>query len=328
MLRVTGLVKHYPARRGDGVVHAVEGISFEIERGRALGIVGESGCGKSTMARLVARLEEPSSGSIELNGRNLTDVRGRGLPAVRRQVQMVFQDPYSSLNPRLTVAGALGEVLKVHGFGGDRRGRRARVGELLEMVGLDSAHGTRYPHQFSGGQRQRVCIARALAVEPQVLVLDEPVSALDLSVRAEIMNLLVRLRDELELTYLFISHDLAMVQHISDDIAVMYLGKIVEHAAWDEITSRHLHPYTEALHAAVPVPDPGLEAGREVAPVEGEPPDPTRPPPGCNFNTRCPLAEDICFDEDPELWELRPHHLAACHVRKRELEGAGVASKN
>ncbi|MGH2821346.1 MAG: ABC transporter ATP-binding protein [Actinomycetota bacterium] len=331
MLRVTNLVKDYPARGSDRVVHAVRGISFEVERGRALGIVGESGCGKSTTARLVARLEDATGGRIELDGRDVTRASGRELRAIRRRVQMVFQDPHSSLNPRMRVGDALAEVLKVHRLAAGGRAQRARVAELLEMVGLRPAAGVRYPHEFSGGQRQRVGVARALAVEPAVLILDEPVSALDVSVRAEVMNLLVHLREQLDLTYVFISHDLSMVRHISDHIAVMYLGKIVEQGAWDSVSERALHPYTEALYEAVPVPDPDAEGARDVAPVRGEPPDPSAPPPGCSFNTRCPLAEDVCAAEEPPLDELTPGHLAACHVRARELGRAarpgGVPSR-
>jgi oligopeptide transport system ATP-binding protein len=318
VLRVRDLFKDFPVRGTKDVVHAVRGVSFEVERGQALGIVGESGCGKSTTARLVARLEDATSGRIELGGRDITRSTGRDLHRVRRLVQMVFQDPQSSLNPRLRVGDAIGEVLRVHGKTHDRDAERARVAELLEMVGLERAFAARYPHEFSGGQRQRIGIARALAVEPQVLVLDEPVSALDVSVRAGVMNLLVRLREELDLAYLFISHDLAMVRHISDYVAVMYLGKIVEYGPWDLVSDDPRHPYTEALQAAVPVPDPDIEAERESQPVTGEPPDPSAPPQGCSFNTRCPLAEDICFTDEPPLEELAPRHVAACHVRARE----------
>jgi oligopeptide/dipeptide ABC transporter ATP-binding protein len=319
MLRAENLVRDYPVRGTDAVVHAVQDVSFSVERGETLGIVGESGCGKSTTARLVALLEEPTSGRIFLDGAEVTGLKGKRLRLLRRRVQMVFQDPYSSLNPRLRIGDALAEVLRVHGLaaGGERS---ARVTELLEMVGLRESHAARYPHEFSGGQRQRIAIARALAAEPDVLVLDEAVSALDVSVRAEIMNLLTRLRSELGLTFIFISHDLGMVRHISDRIAAMYLGKVVELGAWRSVSDDPLHPYVSALLDAVPVPDPDLESQRDIIVLEGEPPDPARPPKGCNFNTRCPLAEEVCFDIEPPLEELRPSHSAACHVRARELK--------
>ena len=319
MLRVENLIRDYPVRGTNDVVHAVQDVSFSVERGETLGIVGESGCGKSTTARLVALLETPTSGRIFLDGDEVTGLKGKRLRALRGRTQMVFQDPYSSLNPRVRVGDALAEVLRVHRLSAGSA-RRARVTELLEMVGLRGSHATRYPHEFSGGQRQRIVIARALAVEPELLVLDEAVSALDVSVRAEIMNLLTRLRSELGLTYIFISHDLGMVRHISDRIAAMYLGKIVELGQWRSVSDEPLHPYMSALLDAVPVPDPDLEGQRDIIVLEGEPPDPARPPKGCNFNTRCPLAEEICLDIEPQLEELAPAHLAACHVRARELK--------
>jgi oligopeptide transport system ATP-binding protein len=315
MLAVDNLVKHFRGR--DGTVRAVDGITFEIERGQTLGIVGESGCGKSTTAKVLVRLLEPTSGRILVDGQDIGAVRSRELRAVRRRIQLVFQDPYASLNPRLTVAQALDEVLRVHRHVRDDRSRRTRVDDLLGMVGLGTSAAGRYPHQLSGGQRQRVGIARALAVEPDVLVLDEPVSALDVSVRAEVMNLLTRLRDELGLTYVFISHDLAMVRHISDRIAVMYLGRIAELGDWRAVSDAPLHPYTHSLHAAVPVPDPEVEDQREVPVPSGEVPDATSPPTGCRFHTRCPYVEDTCRQDEPSLREVQPHHRAACHFSER-----------
>jgi oligopeptide/dipeptide ABC transporter ATP-binding protein len=319
MLCVEDLAKYYPVRGSDRPVRAVDGISFSVERGETLGIVGESGCGKSTTARLLVRLEEPTRGRIELDGQDITHLGGKALRAVRRKIQLVFQDPYASLNPRLRVREAIAEVLRVHRLAQDKETARRRVDELLEMVGLRAGFGSRYPHQLSGGQRQRVGIARALAVEPEVLILDEPVSALDVSVQAEVMNLLRRLHEELNLTYLFISHDLGMVRHISDRIVVMYLGKIVELGPWKEVSDEPLHPYTRALQDAVPVPDPELEQRRRIEPLSGEVPDPANPPSGCSFHTRCPLAEQVCVDSEPNLVELRTSHRAACHVAAREL---------
>jgi oligopeptide/dipeptide ABC transporter ATP-binding protein len=311
-LRASNLVKHYPGRRGRPPVRAVRDVSFALPAGRTVGIVGESGCGKSTLARLLVGLEPPTSGTIEIDG---TPVDPRDHRALARRIQLVFQDPYSSLDPRLTVRSALGEVLKVHGLA-DRATRAQRVHALLEMVALGERFADRYPHQLSGGQAQRVAIARALAVEPRIVVLDEPTSALDVSVRAEVMNLLVRLQDELELSYVFISHDLGMVRHISDEIEVMYLGRVVERGPYDRVLDHPLHPYTRALAAAVPLPDPTLaraaraEAIGEQAMTEVEA--------GCPYRPRCPLAEPVCAEIDPPLLELAPGHWAACHVAARE----------
>ena len=324
LLRVRDLRKLYPVRGTSDIVKAVDGISFDLGRGETLGVVGESGCGKSTAARLLVRLEDPSDGSIALDGEDITTRSGRSLRDIRRRIQLVFQDPQASLNPRLTVVQTLTEVLKVHGLAGNADGRRERAMELMGMVGLSGAMAVRYPHQMSGGQRQRVGVARALAVEPDVLVLDEPVSALDVSVQSEVMNLLVRLRDELELSYVFISHDLGMVRHISDRIAVMYLGRIVELGPWKPVSDAPLHPYTQALQDAVPVPDPDEEAKRRVEPLTGEVPDPAHPPKGCNFHPRCPLAEQMCIDIDPALTELHADHYAACHVAAREWADVGA----
>jgi oligopeptide transport system ATP-binding protein len=324
ILRVENLEMAYPIRGTKKSVRAVDGVSFALERGESFGIVGESGCGKSTTARLVVRLEDPTAGRILLDGQDITTLSQRALQPVRRKVQLVFQDPYSSLNPRRTVGDAVAEVLKVAGLGGGTRpARAARVAELLEMVGLRADFAQRFPHQMSGGQRQRIGIARALAVEPQLLVLDEPVSALDVSVQAGIMNLLSSLREELGLTYIFISHDLGMVRHISDRIGVMYLGRMVEVGPWDRVSDDPLHPYTRALQESVPVADPDFEAEREVAPLAGEVPDPADPPSGCRFHTRCPLVEPICIENDPPLAELVPGHSFACHVMARELARAG-----
>jgi oligopeptide/dipeptide ABC transporter ATP-binding protein len=301
MIEVKDLVKHYR-----GGVRAVDGISFQVDKGEALGLVGESGCGKSTTARLLVRLETPTAGTVTLGGEDVTSLRGAELRRVRQQIQLVFQDPYSSLNPRLTVAGALNEVLSVHGL-------KTPVGELLETVGLAASLGGRYPHQLSGGQRQRVGIARALAVDPEILVLDEPVSALDVSVRAEVMNLLARLRTERGLTYVFISHDLAMVRHLCDRVAVMYLGQIVEMGSWQEVSDTPAHPYAQSLRAAIPQPNP--TAGKLGKPLSGDVPDPSAVPPGCRFHPRCPLVEDICRVDVPEL--IGEGREVACHVVNR-----------
>ena len=320
VIEVHDLVKHYRTR-GRGTVHAIDGVSFRLERGKVLGLVGESGCGKSTTARLLVRLERPTSGSVRVAGIDVPRARGSELKMLRRRVQLVFQDPYSSLDPRQRVGSALTEILRVHHIGADERSRRAAVTDLLEQVGLLPATADRYPHQLSGGQRQRVGIARALAVRPEVLVLDEPVSALDVSVRAEIMNLLMRLRDELQLSYLFISHDLGMVRHLADEIAVMYLGQIVEYGSWDEISDRPRHPYARALQAAVPIPDPATERTRARLEVAGEVPDAAHPPAGCRFHPRCPLAEDVCRTRDPVLAGLPSaptDYLVACHVVQRQ----------
>ncbi|PWU56098.1 peptide ABC transporter substrate-binding protein [Micromonospora sp. S4605] len=319
MLTATDLVKQYPVRGGDGVVHALAGVSLTVGDGETLGIVGESGCGKSTLAKLLVRLEDPTSGRVELDGVDLTELRGPALRRQRRHIQMLFQDPYSSLNPRLRVGQTLAEVLAVHRLA-DGRQRERRVGELLEMVGLGAAFADRYPHELSGGQRQRVGIARALAVEPKVLLLDEPVSALDVSVRAEIMNLLVNLRAELGLSYVFISHDVAMVRHISDRVAVMYLGRVVEIGDWKSTLDDPRHPYTAALCAAVPAPNPELSQPIEAT-VSGEVPNPAAPPSGCPFHPRCPLAQDDCRRLDPALLPLPlgSGQRVACHVAAEQV---------
>jgi oligopeptide/dipeptide ABC transporter ATP-binding protein len=321
ILRATDVVKEYPSRRGTAV-RALRGVGVVLEEGTTLGIVGESGCGKSTLARLLVGLEQPTSGVIEVTG-NPVDGSARG--SLARRIQLVFQDPFSSLDPRLTVSAALSEVLAVHRLVNGRAQRRARVEELLSMVALAPRFGSRYPHELSGGQAQRVAIARALAVEPRVLVLDEPTSALDVSVRAEVINLLTRLQDELGLSYVFISHDLAMVRHLSDVIAVMYLGKVVESGPYEAVLEAPLHPYTRALAEAVPAPDPELEARRrrsafgEALVITAEATD------GCPYHPRCPLAEEICRAVVPVLLELHPAHMAACHVAAREANSHGSA---
>ena len=310
MLLVEDLVKHYRTRAG--VVRAVDGVSFTVGRGETLGLVGESGCGKSTTAKMLVRLIEPTGGRILLDGDDIAGARGAALSRLRSRIQMVFQDPYASLDPRLTVAKTLDEVLAVRRIVRGEAQRRTRVLELLEMVGLTSSAARRFPHQLSGGQRQRVGIARALAVQPEVIVLDEPVSALDVSVRAEVMNLLTRLREEMGLTYIFISHDLGMVRHISDRIAVMYLGRMLEVGGWQAVSDAPLHPYTRSLRDAVPVPDPDVEAARQVAALRGEVPDAMHPPAGCPFHSRCPHVEERCRSEVPALREVVPGHRAAC----------------
>jgi oligopeptide/dipeptide ABC transporter ATP-binding protein len=315
-LEAIDLVKEYPVRSSRRVIHALTGVSIQLAEGETLGVVGESGCGKSTLARLLVRLEDPTSGRVVLDGTDLTSLSGRHLRQHRRRIQLVFQDPYSSLDPRRTAGSTLEEVLIAHNLHGDRHGRTRRVAELLDMVGLSTAFSDRYPHELSGGQRQRIGIARALAVEPQVLLLDEPVSALDVSVRAEIMNLLVRLRDSLRLSYVFISHDVAMVRHLSDRVAVMYLGRVVESGPWRDVLDQPLHPYTQALREAVPVPDPSVARAIEAT-VRGEVPDPAAPPSGCTFHPRCPLVEDVCRTVDPQLLNVAPGHAVACHVVAR-----------
>jgi oligopeptide transport system ATP-binding protein len=319
LLEVRDLVKHFEVGAGlfggqRGTVRAVDGVSFSLRRGETLGLVGESGCGKTTTGRCVLQLERPTRGSIMFEGQELTTLGAAELRAVRRRMQVIFQDPYSSLNPRMTIGEIVEEPLAVHRIVTDGAARAARVRQLLSHVGLLPQHARRYPHQLSGGQRQRVGIARALAVQPALIICDEPVSALDVSIQAQIINLLEDLQAELGLTYLFIAHDLAVVRHISDRVAVMYLGKIVELADRKTLYDEPLHPYTRALLSAVPIPDPELELRRERMVLRGEVPSPLAPPPGCVFHPRCPIAVERCRGEIPPLREVRPGHWAACHL--------------
>jgi oligopeptide transport system ATP-binding protein len=315
LLRVDGLKKHFPVKKGVfsrtvGHVRAVDGVSFTIARGKTLGLVGESGCGKTTCGRTILRLIEPTAGKVVIDGKDIFALPPAQLRHARRSFQIIFQDPYASLNPRMTVEGIVGEGLVVHKIG-TRAERRKKVAALLERVGLSADAAGRYPHEFSGGQRQRIGIARALALDPVFLVCDEPVSALDVSIRAQIVNLLEDLQAETRMSYLFIAHDLNLVEHISDDVAVMYLGRIVEMASADEIYNRPLHPYTRALLAANPVPDP--ETKRERIILGGDVPNPASPPDGCHFHPRCPLATEICLTVYPEWREFSPGHWVACH---------------
>ena len=317
ILEVRNLVKHFEVGGGmfggrRGIVRAVDGVSFTLRRGETLGLVGESGCGKTTTGRCILQLEQPTSGEIIFEGRSLSGLDPGEMRAVRRRMQVIFQDPYSSLNPRMTVGDMVAEPLSVHGIVKGAGARRDRVRELLRHVGLLPQHALRYPHQMSGGQRQRVGIARALAMEPSLIICDEPVSALDVSIQAQIINLLEDLQSELGLTYLFIAHDLAVVRHISDRVAVMYLGKIVEMADRKTLYDDPLHPYTRALLSAVPIPDPELEEHRERLVLGGEVPSPLNPPSGCVFHPRCPIAVDRCRGTVPELREVKPGHWAAC----------------
>jgi len=319
LLEVQHLVKHFPVGGGvlsgpRAVVRAVDDVSFSIRRGETVGLVGESGCGKTTTGRCILQLERPTSGRIVFDGVDLTTLDDHALRTVRRRVQVIFQDPYSSLNPRMTIGQILAEPIKVHGLVPDKAARAARVRQLLEQVGLAPQHAQRYPHQLSGGQRQRVGIARALAMEPALIVCDEPVSALDVSIQAQIINLLEDLQSRLGLTYLFIAHDLSVVRHISDRVVVMYLGKIVEVTDRRALYEEPLHPYTRALLSAVPIPDPALEARREHTVLRGEVPSPVNPPSGCVFHPRCPIAVARCSAEVPALREIRQDHRAACHL--------------
>ncbi|XTZ15928.1 ABC transporter ATP-binding protein [Micromonospora echinospora] len=320
VLETRDLVKHFPLTKGIvfkkqiGAVRAVDGINIELHRGETLGIVGESGCGKSTLARLLVGLETPTSGDLFVQGRNMSKVGAAERRRGRRNIQLVMQDPYTSLNPRMTVGDIVGEPFEVHPDVVPKGNRRARVQELIDLVGLNPDHINRYPHQFSGGQRQRIGIARALALNPEIILCDEPVSALDVSIQAQVVNLLEKLQNELGLSYIFIAHDLSVVRHIADRVAVMYLGKIVEIGTEDDIYENPTHPYTQALLSAVPVPDPRLRGLRDQIVLTGDVPSPANPPSGCRFRTRCWKAQDICAEQVPAL-EAREHsaHPSACH---------------
>jgi oligopeptide transport system ATP-binding protein len=323
---------HFPITQGIivqrrvGAIKAVDGVTFDIVRGETLGLVGESGCGKSTTGRAILQLYRPTDGEVFFEDVNLTDIKGEKLRQMRRRMQMIFQDPYASLNPRMTVGDIIGEPLTVHNISKGKE-RRERVQELLKVVGLNPYFVNRYPHEFSGGQRQRIGVARALAVQPDFIICDEPISALDVSIQAQIINLLEDLQRDFNLTYLFIAHDLSVVRHISDRIAVMYLGKIVELTDRKKLYDNPLHPYTQALLSAVPIPDPVVEEQRRRIILEGDVPSPASPPVGCNFNTRCPVVMDVCHELDPEFVDVGGGHWAACfRVTPPERQGAGAGA--
>jgi oligopeptide transport system ATP-binding protein len=323
LLHVDDLKMHFPIYRGVfqrqvGAVRAVDGVSFDVKRGETLGLVGESGCGKSTTGRTILQLYKPTSGDVTFDGTNLVTLKGEQMRQMRRKMQMIFQDPYASLNPRMTVAQLVGEPLIVHSAATGAE-IAERVAHLLELVNLNPAFATRYPHEFSGGQRQRIGVARALALQPSFIICDEPISALDVSIQAQVVNLLEELQEQFHLTYLFIAHDLSMVKHISDRVAVMYLGVIVELATRDELYAKPLHPYTQALLSAVPIPDPVADAKRKRTILQGDVPSPANPPSGCRFRTRCPIAEAVCAETRPEFREIRPGHFVACFFAERFL---------
>ena len=323
LLHVEDLKMHFPIYRGVfqrqvGAVRAVDGVSFDVKRGETLGLVGESGCGKSTTGRTILQLYKPTAGSVNFDGTDLVTLKGEQLRQMRRKMQMIFQDPYASLNPRMTVAQLVGEPLMVHNVATGAQ-INERVEHLLELVNLNPAFASRYPHEFSGGQRQRIGVARALALQPSFIICDEPISALDVSIQAQVVNLLEELQQQFNLTYLFIAHDLSMVKHISDRVAVMYLGVIVELASRDELYAKPLHPYTQALLSAVPIPDPVADSKRKRTILQGDVPSPANPPSGCRFRTRCPIAEAVCAETRPEFREIRPGHFVACFFAERFL---------
>ena len=330
LVEVRDLVKHFPIRGGvlqrtTKTVQAVDGVTFDIRRGETLGLVGESGCGKTTVGRLLLRLIEPTSGSIRFDGKELTALKGSALKPYRRRMQIIFQDPYSSLDPRTPIADSIGEGLRIHGLGSPAE-RREKVRRMMDLVGLQSYHARRYPHEFSGGQRQRIGIARALVLEPDLVVCDEPVSALDVSIQAQVLNLLKQLQRELGLTYLFVAHNMGVVEHISDRVAVMYLGRVAELADRRSLFRKQEHPYTAALMSAIPIPDPQMRRKRVI--LKGDVPSPVDPPTGCRFHPRCPLREElgspaICAESIPPLIQLGEDHLCACHFRGVNAPGAG-----
>jgi len=326
LVSVRNLQQHFPINQGIifqrqvGAVRAVDGISFDVRKGETLGLVGESGCGKSTTGRTILHLSKATGGKIYFEGKDITGIKGQELKRVRRNMTMIFQDPYASLNPRLTVQNIVSEPMVIHGIGTAKE-RYEKVQELLELVGLSRHYGTRYPHEFSGGQRQRVGIARALAASPSFIVADEPVSALDVSIQAQVVNLMEDLQSRLNLTYLFVAHDLSVVRHISDRVAVMYLGKIVELADRDVIYTTPAHPYTRALLSAVPIPDPRAEKQRKRIILAGDVPSPINPPPACRFHTRCPLAQQICREQAPEFRDIGGGHFSACHFAEDVASG-------
>ncbi len=318
LLKVDDLMMHFPIYRGVfqrqvGAVRAVDGVSFEVQRGETLGLVGESGCGKSTTGRTILQLYKPTAGGVHFEGKDLVKLKGEEMRLMRRKMQMIFQDPYASLNPRMTVGQLVGEPLQVHNVATGAE-INERVAHLLELVNMNPAFSTRYPHEFSGGQRQRIGVARALALQPSFIICDEPISALDVSIQAQVVNLLEDLQEQFNLTYLFIAHDLSMVKHISDRVAVMYLGVFVELASRDELYANPLHPYSQALLSAVPIPDPVADAKRKRTILEGDVPSPANPPSGCRFRTRCPIAEARCAESRPEFREVKPGHFVACHL--------------
>ena len=318
LLRVEELKMHFPIYRGVfqrqvGAVRAVDGVSFDVKRGETLGLVGESGCGKSTTGRTILQLYKPTAGGVHFEGKDLVNLKGEEMRLMRRKMQMIFQDPYASLNPRMTVGQLVGEPLQVHNVATGAE-INERVAHLLELVNLNPAFATRYPHEFSGGQRQRIGVARALALQPSFIICDEPISALDVSIQAQVVNLLEELQEQFNLTYLFIAHDLSMVKHISDRVAVMYLGVFVELASRDELYANPLHPYSQALLSAVPIPDPIADAKRKRTILEGDVPSPANPPSGCRFRTRCPIAEAKCAESRPEFREVKSGHFVACHL--------------